>query len=292
MALKHLELSEMAGLTAAWVGAHRPLLQGIQQVAPWLAQLDAVHARVVKAQPTRTTELDQELAALVEQQNRLDDLHDDLVRATALGLEAEQFFCRGMTPAQPERAVLCERALAMLLPQGLTIVNALYIAEAGHAARTRELLASEAWLRDLLASIPTSGGSSLQTVVETWCSLGEQLGLLEEKKALVQARIAGAVQVPRSEMLAARNAWLALVNMILGLFPMVEGHEEAIHTLSSPVLRTAEIAGKRYASRGGQENEENAPVVQPGTPTTPTQPGGPVAPTPVEPGLPGARPFA
>jgi hypothetical protein len=289
MALKHLELSEMVGLSATWVGAQRTLLQSIPQTAAWLPQLDEVHARVVKAQPVSFTEQQAEIAKIVEQQAALDHRHDDLIRVTSLGLELEEVFCRASVPPRLDRAALCQRARSVLLPRGLHIVNALYVAEAGNAAQIRELLASEAWLRDLLASIPISDGGSLRTVVETWCSLGEQLGLLEEKKTAIQARITSTYQTPRAEILAARNAWLALVNMILGILPLVEGHQDAIEALRAPVLRTAEIASKRHASRGGKENEENTPVVQPGTPTTPTQPGGPVAPTPVEPGLPGAR---
>lgn len=288
MAMKHLEPSEMAGLTAAWVGAHRPLLQGIPQVASWLPQLDEAHARVVKAQPTSTTELDAEIAGIVAQELVIDLRHDDLVRYTSLVLEAEQCLCRASEPARLERAALCERALATLLPRGLLIINALYVAEAGNAARTRELLASEVWLRELLASIPTTGGGTLLSVVESWCSLGEQLGKLEEQKAAVQARMTSVPQPPRAEMLAARNGWLAIVNMILNSLEMVEGHQQAIETLRAPVLRTAEVAGKRHAQR-----DDSAPVAPPVVPVTPVVPapsGVPAA--PVEPGLPGARPFA
>lgn len=300
MALKHLEYSEMVGLTAAWVGSQRPLLQAIPQTAAWLSQLDEVHARIEKAQPVSFAKLHAEIAKIVGQQAFIDDRHDDLIRGTSLGLEAEQALCRASNPPRLERAAQCEEALSTLFPKGLTIIRALYVSEAGNAARTRKLLAAEEWLRDLLASIPTSDGGSLLTVVETWCALGEELGLLEEKKAAIQARIAGTPQPPRAEMLAARNAWLVLVNMLLGLFPLIEGHQEAIETLRGPVLRTAEIAGKRYSTRGKGEPDPDAPdaptnPIDSTNPTTPTNPATPVSPAapgaPVEPGLPGAKPF-
>lgn len=292
MALKHLELSEMVGLTGAWVGAQRTLLQAIPQTAAWLPQLDETHARAVKAQPVSFTEQEAEVAKIVGQQAVLDDRHDDLIRGTSLGLELEQVLCRASNPPRLERAAQCQRALSVLLPRGLLIVNALYVAEAGNAAQTREVLASEEWLRDLLASIPTSDGGSLLTVVEAWCSIGEQLGLLEEKKAAIQARITNTYQTPRAEILAARNAWLALVNMILGIFPLIEGHQDAIEALRAPVLRTAEIAGKRSSPQDEQGAAPDAPTnptnpANPATPVSPAAPGGLV-----EPGLPGAKPFA
>jgi len=198
MALKHLELSEMVGLSATWVGAQRTLLQAIPQTAAWLPQLDEIHARVVKAQPVSFSEQEAEVAKIAGQQVVLDDRHDDLIRGTSLGLELEQVLCRASDPPRLERAALCERARNTLLPRGLLIVNALYVAEAGNATQTRGLLAAEAWLRDLLASIPTSDGGSLLTVVETWCSIGEQLGLLEEKKTTIQARITNTYPTPRA----------------------------------------------------------------------------------------------
>ena len=285
MAMKHLELGEMAGLSAAWVGAQRPLLQAIPQAAAWLPQLDEAHARVVKAQPISTSELDAEIAVIVAKELVVDLRHDDLIRCSSHILEAEQCLCRASDPPRLERAALCERALSTLLPRGLLIINALYVAEAGNAARTRELLASEAWLRELLASIPTSAGGTLLTVAESWCALGEQLGKLEEQKAAVQARISGIAQPPRAEMLAARNGWLAIVNMILMNLDMVEGHQQAIETLRAPVLRTAEVAGKRHTPR----DDEDTPAA-PAAPAAPAPPGAPAA--PAEPGLPGAKPFA
>jgi hypothetical protein len=295
MALKHLELSEMVGLTATWVGPQRPLLEAIPQLAIWLPRLDEIHARVMKAQPVSFADQEEEIAKIAAHQAALDDRHDDLLRGTSLGLELEQVLCRASDPPRLERAAQCQRALNMLLPRGLLIVNALYVAEAGNAAQTRGLLASEPWLRDLLASIPTSDGGSLLQVVEAWCSLGEQIGLLEEKKAAIQARIANAYQTPRAEILAARNAWLALVNLILGTFPLIEGHQEAIEALRTPVLRTAEIAGKRGSSRGqprvavsdSATPTNSATAASPATPCAPVTPG-----VPVELGLPGAKPFS
>lgn len=276
MALKHLELSEMVGLTAGWVGAQRPLLQAIPQVAAWMPRLDEAHLRAVEARPISTVELDAQIADLSAQQAVLDHRHDDLIRYTSYCLEAEPYRCRASDPPDLERAALCERARRALLPGGLNVVNTLYIAESGNAARTRALLASGVWLRDLLVSIPIPGGGTLLSVVEAWCSLGEQLGLLEEKKVTVRTHIACIPRPRRAEMLAARNGWLAIVNMILTSLSMVEGHEDAIETLRGPVLRTAEIAGKRYRRRG-----DSAPVEA----VAPAPSG-----VPAGPGLPGAKP--
>ncbi|RYF49871.1 MAG: hypothetical protein EOO38_06955, partial [Cytophagaceae bacterium] len=130
MALKHLVLSEMVGLTGAWLGTHRPLLQAIPEVAAWLPKLDEVHARVVKAQPVSTSEMDAKVAGISGQQEALDARHDDLVRATSHALEAEQYLCRASDPPRLERAALCERARSTLLPKGLSFLNTLYVAEA------------------------------------------------------------------------------------------------------------------------------------------------------------------
>jgi hypothetical protein len=297
MALKHLELSEMAGLTASWVGAQRPLLEAIPQAVAWLPALDEVHQRVVKAQPASTSELDQELGAIAAQELVVDLRHDDLVRFTSWMLQAEQCRCRAAEQPEVERAALCERALAALLPNGLLIVNALYVAEAGNAVRTRQLLASEGWLRELLGSIPTAGKGTLLASVETCCALGERLRQLEEQKAAVQGRIAGTPQPPRAEMFAARNEWLKVVGLLLSNFEMIKDHQREIETLRAPVLRTADVAGKRGGSSphasvdgsGALDASSTAASSASSTDSTNSASGGSAAPVAV--GMPGARPF-
>jgi hypothetical protein len=286
MGLKHLELTEMAGLTRPWVGPQRSLLQAIPQVAPWLPALDAAHAHVVEAQPATDTEMANEVAAIVAEEQVVDVRHDNLARFVSLMIEADQCRCRAAQPPLVERDALCAQALKQLLPDGLLIVNALFVAEAGSAERTRALVASKAWLKDLLSSIPIADGTTLLSAVDSWCAQGERLGQLEQQRAAIEARIASVPQLPRAQIVAARNEWLKAVNMVLSILEMVKGHEQAIEELRAPVLRTADVAAKRYTR---PESETPAPE----TPSAPAAPAvAPVEPVaPAAPGMPGAKPF-
>ena len=285
MALKHLELTEMAGSTGPWVGPQRSLLQAIPQVEPWLPALDAAHAHVVEAQPATDTQLAAEVAAIVAEEQVVDVRHDNFARFVSLALEAEMCRCRAALPPLVEREALCEQALTQLFPDGLLIVNALFVAEAGNAERTRALVASKTWVKDLLSSIPVADGSNLLSSVDGWCAQGERLGQLEQQRAEIEARAAEAPQPPRAQIIAARNEWLKVVNMILSILEMVSGHDKAIDALRAPVLRTADVAAKRYTR---PESETPAVPVAPSAPA----PAAPSAPAePVAPGMPGAKPF-
>ncbi|MCA9711167.1 MAG: hypothetical protein KDK70_35335, partial [Myxococcales bacterium] len=159
--------------------------------------------------------------------------------------------CLSARPAQPERARALDEVHAALLPRGLSIVNASYLAEAGNAVRVEALLRAEPAHAELLASVPVHDGEDLLGLTRRWLAAGAALGELErERDVLAAERVTQAVG-PAS-IAAARSRWLRLVSQVLSILALGEVDPEVLETLRGPILRASERAGQRYPSRGAK----------------------------------------
>jgi hypothetical protein len=138
------------------------------------------------------------------------------------------------------------RESAKLFPNGLAIVNASLVAEAGSAERVAKLLARQPELADYLAEIPVRDGTAL-ALVERWIAAGKQIAKLERERAALAAKEA---TTPRdsSALTRLRFEWIRLVGLVLGNLAASRASAEAIATLRGPVLEASERAGRRYAA--------------------------------------------
>ncbi|MEM9462323.1 MAG: hypothetical protein AAGF11_49680 [Myxococcota bacterium] len=255
--LLHLNVEEMISLTTAWA-THpeaKAIFLSIAEIAPLHSKIVEANAELLAMQPVDHA-LSMQMQSVASRARKVDMLHDALTRAVVSGIEADRMYCLAARPPQPKRAELLARVRAALVPRGLSVVNASYLAEAGNTARVAELLRNEPALAELLASIPIRGAGDLLELTQRWIAAGRQLSLLEHQRNVLAAQDATRPGGPVS-VAAARSRWLRLVSQVLSNLELSEASPEAIETIRGPVRRASERAGLRHAEREHAERERD-----------------------------------
>jgi len=147
---------------------------------------------------------------------------------------------------ETERADLCTAVDSKLLPGGLSIINASYLAESGNASRLKKLLKDEPDLGELLKTITTPDGKSLSATVDAWIATGPKLADVEHERAELEAK--QAAPADKATVQEARSRWFRIVTAILNNLDLSGAPLKDIEGLRGPVLRASERAGKRYGS--------------------------------------------
>ena len=262
--LKHLNAHEMIGLSGPWVGdaKRRTLFLSIPEIAPLHPKLVEIHAELVAAEPPSGA-VSPAMQALLDEEKAVDDVHDPLARAVAAGLEADRAHALAAEPPDLARAKQAEAVTAELFPDGMSIVNAAYVAESGNTARVASRLAESPMLAPFLKSIPVRGkATTLLDTADRWVDVGAKLGKLERKREELEAKEA-VKPLDKRAVSAIRSRWIRLANAVLTSLELSDAPTEAIETIRGPLRKAAERAGKRY---GGAVAD-----VEPTSPAAPTQ---------------------
>lgn len=264
MALNHMTLAEMVGVTLPWVtpGKQRSLFLSVPEIAGLMPVVEQAHAGVLGAQPNLAG-MSPEVRAILEEEEVVDIRHDCLARGGNWILEGHRQICLGSNPPDAERAALCARVLRKLFPQGLKIVTASFVAESGNTARVAQLLETDAEIKPLLKSIPVRKGETLLDVVLKWIEEGATLGALEDQRTALAAE--SAVGAPANDKApkagktqAARSAWINAVNLVLGALAVSSAPAQAIEALRHRAVEVSEKAYRRSISGGKDEVEPGA----------------------------------
>jgi len=254
--LKHLNIDEMVALSAPWVEEpkRKALFLSIPEIAALHAKVTQVYTELLSARPA-SQEPSPELRKLLEQSAALDLRHDHLARAVSMGIDADRALCLGASPPDTARANQCDEVSAKLLPNGLAIVNASLLAEAGNSARVTELLQDEPAVAAFLKAIPVRGKATLLDVTQTWLDVGAELGKLERTREELEAK-AATKPAGKAALASLRGRWIRLVSQVLSNLELSEAPAEAIETIRRPVLKASERAAKRYAGGAGGAGDE------------------------------------
>lgn len=246
--LKHLSIIEMAQLIKPWVSQpkRKAAFLSIPEIAGLHPRLVQIHGELVAAQPAGDSP-SAELQAVIDEANQVDAVHDPLARAVHAGLVAERAYALASRPPALERARKADEALAKLFPDGLTIVNASFLAEAGNTARVTELLVREPGLAELLASIPVQGFGDLSVVTQRWIAAGKKLAKLEETREDLEADQA-TVPLGKEAITRLRARWIRLVSQVLSLLELSDADPRDVARLRNPILKASGRAGKRYGA--------------------------------------------
>jgi hypothetical protein len=246
--LKHLNVEEMVGLTAPWVDAQRakPVFVSIPEIEPLYDKIAVAHAALVAVRPAVAIP-SPSVAALLAEEEAADARHDHLARAISSALEAHAERCLAEDPPNEARSIRCRDVQGKLFPNGLSIVNASFVAESGNATRVAHLIENdEPAITTFLETITVSSKATLADDVRTWVSLGVKLGALEHAREATLAQESASKGPTNASILAARNTWIRLVSQVLSMLDLSDGAPEAIEQIRAPILRASERASRRY----------------------------------------------
>ncbi|WP_428267026.1 hypothetical protein [Haliangium sp.] len=274
MALKRLKTAEMVSLISTWVDEAHPDRQVLLQVpllAALLPNIDDVYQTLADTygaglHPTR-------LAQIQEEQGELDDLHDDLVRVIYYYLLANIHETR----AREEHFAL-EEVLAMLLPEGLRMVQKSYREQAGHVELIANQLGDDA--RALLAALPLPGERSLLDVVNEWIEHGMRLGELDRERTGDQ----DGGRPTLADLMEARNRWIRTIQAVRVNVDLLGLDDPALTRMMTHIERAEADADRRAADRANRADDDDVPAPDDdGDGETPGDGDGPVLPDPDEP---------
>ena len=258
--LKHLSIIEMAQLIHPWVSKtkRRAAFLSVREIAGLQPNLVLLHGELVAVRPGGGTP-SAELRAVMVESEQVDGIHDALARATHGGLVVERAYALASKPPALDRARQADAALIKLFPDGLAIVNASFLAEAGNTARIAELLEQEPDIAAFLATIPVHGFGDLAVVTRRWIATGKKLAKLEEAREDLEA---DKVVVPlgKEAQNRLRARWIRLVSQVLSLLELSDADPRLVARLRDPILRASARAAKRYGAPGDVE----APVIEEG----------------------------
>ncbi|AUX34056.1 MULTISPECIES: hypothetical protein [Sorangium] len=252
--LKHLNLDEMVALLSPWVDdpRQRKLFLSIPEIAALHPRVAEAHEAVVAVQPSGGGGAPSKLRALVDESNEVDRCHDHLARAVSYGIDTRRELCLAEEPADAARAAQCDAVQKKLFPNGLAILNASPLAEAGNTTRIARLLEDEPEIVDFLKSIPAGGRASLLDVVKRWLAKGRELQALERARTEIEATRA-TTPVSKATIQAARSQWFKVVSLVLSNLEVSRAPARDIEIIRGPVLRASDRAGKRYPSAAPEE---------------------------------------
>jgi hypothetical protein len=265
MALKRLRTEEMVTITSTLVDPAHPDYQAMVAVpalAPLVPEITGSHHGLYATYFTGPSAV--RLKEIQGQQKELDVDHDELARGLWAYLWAMVYFAR----TDEDRQVI-HRLLALLLPDGLAIVNKSYREEAGQATVIQSQLGEAE--RATLAGMVLPDGRTMLDVVNRWLSLGVQLGTLDRERA---GDVAGGTTTP-AEALVARNRWIRTMQTVRDVANLVAANNAAIREIMARV-DAAERAADRRAGNGDDAGAE-VPGVGGDLPAPGPVPGKPAA---------------
>ncbi|WP_437729955.1 hypothetical protein [Sorangium sp. So ce1335] len=246
--LKHLNLDEMIALLSPWVEdpKQRKVFLSIPEVAPLHPRVVEAHEAVIAVQPS-SRGTSSKMRALIAEGNEVDRCHDHLARAVSYGVDARRELCLAEAPADADGAARCDLVQKKLFPNGLSILNASPLAEAGNTTRIARLLEEEPEIAGVLRSIPARGKTTLLDVVKQWLTKGRELQAIERARTELEATET-TTPVTKTTIQSARSQWFKVVSLVLSNLEMSRAPARDIEIIRGPVLRASGRAGKRYVS--------------------------------------------
>lgn len=247
MALKRLTTGEMVSLSASWVESDhvdRKALAAIPVIASLLPRVDLAHATLLETQTACVAP--ERLAAIQDEQKRVDARHDDLARGAYYLPMALAYLVKNKHLAQS----LLELQ-SVLLPDGLTIVQKSYREEAGQTALLDSRLSPDHIA--LLKKIKTPEGN-LWDAIQEWMNVGAKLGALENERTAPEPAGTSA-----SDVVKARNQWIRTVNAMRSVLALVDDHNPLVQSILRRIDEAELKADRRIASSDAAHETTSQP---------------------------------
>jgi hypothetical protein len=245
MALRNLSNAQMLLLTRLALGDLRPSLEGNPGLLPVLRALEALLPELLKLQPPAT---DPEGADLAAEGKAADAVHDRLLRALFMLLEAHEALAEG------DRTADIARTRIRLFPDGLRMIQRAYAEEAAEGVLAPGRLddADHALLR----SIPVAGDRTAHDVYTAWTRACGELEQVERK------RLAAPDDAVEDEVrqFDVRRKWMRAMN---GFEAIADLADAADHPLLAALRTYEQKADERVAGRSANATTEPATPAEP-----------------------------
>lgn len=254
MSLKALTVGEQVTLSEVWVSsttAQYKALMEVPELAVLMPRLEQAHRALVGTQTSPSTPT---LGQLTERIQRLDERHDDLVRAIVHVVRAFAI----AAPTNDEADKLFHLS-EQLFPDGISIIRRSYRDEAGETKLLGERLTGETLA--LVKTLPLPGGRTVFDLIQELLEVGKEMGELEDQRA---AEKSSANTVSATDVIRVRNEWVRGVTALMTLAEMVEISDDKYQLLFGP-LKTAVASSVQRRKQRKAAKKSTEP--KPATPT-------------------------
>lgn len=187
-----------------------------------------------------------ELARITERLGEVDGDHDVTARFIIAFLSAFAHDDR------PEISALAARLLAMLIPEGYSLVVKSYADEAGSGDNRAGLLTEE--VRAELASFPLPASRTLTDKVDALQGFAAELGTLIQRRRVLESDSTGPTGM---DLLNAKRGLISLVELVLEGFSVVEEELEEPARAQFKALKDSWNAAVREATERADRRRRN-----------------------------------
>ena len=186
----------------------RKIFESDPMVAPFIAPIEAANRDLIFL-TRQEGECARELKEIGDELKECSERHNALCRALDAGFTFAAHLCQ--TPRE-QRPI--ETARAVVLPDGLSVINSAYRDQAGHALRVEDRL--DAPLRDTLGRV-LFDGEDLNALVDEYVAIGQRMNVLTARRAELQGED-DTTRISASDLRQARFQWIkvttSLVNVV------------------------------------------------------------------------------
>jgi hypothetical protein len=245
--LVFIPITEMPGLTGAWVNEQRQAFLAIPEIKNLMPAVEAAHHDVVAVRASGKLDTSSELGDVVEEESTVHGLLAHTVRCVYHGTAAAAEWELGQPHPDADRAAQILEARDLLFPDGLHTVRAGYAVESALAELIPHQLAEEPGITKLLKTIEVARDVHLGKVLDRAVALSDQLSQLEQRRAALEtpATPPATGVPPAPTVLRARTRWLDVVGTVLSSLRHSRVSAAQIDAVRSPVVEAARTGRAR-----------------------------------------------
>lgn len=237
MSYRNLTTNTMVAITGVWVdpSRDRPTIEAYPELGGSLTMVERAHDEVIETQQADGVSREM-IDNLTEAIFEVDARHDRKARACYKLVEglAER-------ADDPDEQAYWRAVGEALFPDGLSVVNATYLDQAGGVDKVRSRI--DAAMRAKLDATDIDG-ESLGETVDDWLEAGAELGELFTRRARLEAEDDGA-RVTAGDVRDARFFWIRAVKNFVGMLEMLDVDQKTRDQLLTPLREAKEAAGKQ-----------------------------------------------
>jgi hypothetical protein len=227
MGLVYLTNGEMVETTSRWVGSERETFMAIAEIAPLMPRVDSAHQGLLALGKQGATTY-----AVVDNLEVLDGRHDHLLRAVYYMHRAYREYLMGQLLIDADAIQRVKDSQKAILPRGMTGVKQGYVQEAGNAKLAKQAIAKTPAATHVIAELRLTTNVGGQNVVDEWFAAAQALGAAAQAKSAV---LEDTDPELGTKILKARQAWISIVRVVLGVLEHANAPVEKIAALRQPV---------------------------------------------------------
>ncbi|TXD34077.1 hypothetical protein FRC98_19670 [Lujinxingia vulgaris] len=185
----------------------RKIFESDPMVAPFVGPMEAANRDLIFL-TRQEGECARELKEIGDELKECSERHNALCRALDAGFTFATYLCQ--TPRE-QRPI--ETARAVVLPDGLSVINSAYRDQAGHALRVEDRL--DTALRDTLGRV-LFDGEDLNALVDEYVTIGHRMNVLTARRAELQGET-DTTRISARDLRQARYQWIKVTTSLINV---------------------------------------------------------------------------